>query len=499
MTYRRIGLILGLVLFTLVSLAPAPAGLSMEGKMAAAVTLLMACWWITEAVPIAVTSFVPLVLFPTSGILSAKATAANFGQSFVLLFICSLVIAKAIELSGLHKRIALGIIRQIGTSRRRVLASCMLATAFLSMWLSNLAVSLMMLPIGLALLSRDDGKGADRFATALVISIAYAATIGGVATLVGTPPNLVFAGMLKELFPEAPEISFFKWLMFGMPLSAIFLPIAWWYLVKFFKIDGELGGSRESIEDQWRALGPIAPGEKRTAWIGVLTVAGWIFRKDLVIGSFTLPGWSGLLGVGSMVDDGTVAALGMILLFIIPSGAPASEIGKLPPRLMNWKVAQTIPWGVAMIVGGGYCLANGFQATGLTTWLGDKMGVISAFPVFLLVLSVVITLSFLTEINSNTATSNIFLPVLATMAIAGQTNPLLLMIPGTVACSCAFMLPAGTGPNSVIFASGRITIPTMASCGIWLNFIGIILMTLAMYLIAIPVFEISTALPAWAR
>ncbi len=498
MLYRRFGLILGIFLFVATAVAPTPAGLTPEGKMAAAVTLLMAAWWITEAIPIAATSFVPLVLFPLTGVLGAKATAANFGQSFVLLFLCSLVIAKAIELNGLHRRIALGIIRRIGTSRKRVLASSMIATALLSMWLSNLAVSLMMLPIALALLSRDEGRGADRFATALVISVAYAATIGGVATLIGTPPNLVFAGMLKELFPAAPEISFLKWLMFGLPLTAIFLPIAWFYLVKFFKVGGELGGSRESIEAQWRELGSISKAEQRVAWVGTLTVLGWIFRKDFVVGAFTLPGWSTLLGIADRVDDGTVAALGMILLFIIPSGAPG-EPGKRPPRLMNWKVAQTIPWGVAMIVGGGYCLASGFQATGLTTWLGDQMGIISEFPVFFLILAIIICLSFLTEINSNTATANIFVPVLATMAIAGQTNPLLLMIPGTVACSCAFMLPAGTGPNSVVFASGRIAIPTMAGCGIWLNFIGVILMTMAMYLIAIPVFEITTDLPAWAQ
>ncbi|GAB5559594.1 MAG: SLC13 family permease [Synoicihabitans sp.] len=498
MRIRKIGLFLGLGIFTAVALAPTPDGLSEIGKMAAATTLLMACWWITEAIPIAATSFVPLVLFPLTGVLNAKDTAANFGQSFVLLFLCSFIIARAIEHNGLHRRIALSIIRRIGTSRKRVLASCMIATAGLSMWLSNMAVSLMMLPIGVALLSRDEGKGSDSFATALVLSIAYAATIGGVATLVGTPPNLVFAGMMKELFPAAPEITFVKWLTFGLPLAGLFLPVAWWYLVKFFKVRGELGGSGESIEAQYQALGPITTAEKRVAWVGILTVVGWILRKDLVIGSFTLPGWSGLLGVSGMVDDGTVAALGMILLFIIPSGEPA-EAGKNAPRLMNWTIAQTIPWGVAMIVGGGYCIANGFRSSGLTPWLGDQMGVISQFPVFLLVLSVVVGLSFLTEINSNTATSNIFLPVLATMAIAGETNPLLLMIPGTIACSCAFMLPAGTGPNSVIFASGRINIPTMASCGFWLNMIGVVLMTLAMYLIAIPVFDIVNALPEWAQ
>ncbi len=502
MNRQRFGFFLGVGLFLLILLLPTADGLSRAGQNAAAVTALMACWWVTEAIPICATAFVPLALFPPLGILDAKGTALNFGHYFVVMLLCALIIAKAIENNELHKRIALNIIKRIGVSRRRMMFSCMLATALLSMWLSNLAVSLMMLPIGVALLNRlpeEEKTASDGYQTALMLSIAYAASIGGVGTLVGTPPNLVFAGILRNLYPESPEISFLKWMMFGLPLVAIFLPICWFYMISYFKVKGSLPGSRETVAHELQALGPMTDAEKRTAIVCLITIFGWVFRKDLPIGSVTIPGWASLTGLNDSVNDATVAAFGMILLFIIPSGKPKASGSAFSPKLMNWESASTVPWGVIMIIAGGYCIASGFSATGLTDWIGAKLGFINGFPVLIIVLLIVLALSFLTEVNSNTATSNIFNPVLASMAVAGAINPLLLMIPGTVACSCAFMLPSGTGPNSVVFASGKIALPTMARCGFLLNLIGVLLVTTIMYLIAIPVFDIVREVPDWAK
>ena len=502
MTRQNIGFVLGLLLFSILWLLPPAEGLSREGQNAAAVTLLMACWWISEAIPICATAFVPLVLFPVLGILDAKGVAANFGHYFVVMLLCALIIAKAIENNQLHKRIALSIMKRIGVSRRRIVLSCMLSTALLSMWLSNLAVTLMMLPIGMALLKRvstDDSEADSKFSTALMLGIAYSASIGGMGTLVGTPPNLVFAGVLRNLYPESPEISFFQWMMFGIPLVAVFLPFCFFYLVTYFRVSGNLPGSKETVSEELNRLGKMSQAELRTAIVCLITVFGWVFRKDLPIGGITIPGWASATGLGSMVNDATVAAFGMLLLFIIPSGKAPEEGKTHSPRLMDWKAASEVPWGIIMIIAGGYCIASGFSATGLTDWIGDRLSFISALPLLAIILLVVATLSFLTEVNSNTATSNIFLPILATMAIAGAMHPLLLMIPGTVACSCAFMLPPGTGPNSVVFASGKISMPVMAKCGFWLNVVAILLVTGVMYLIAIPVFDITSEVPSWAK
>ena len=386
MSRHSFGLVLGLVLFGFICLLPTPEGLQPEGKYVAAVTVLMAVWWITEAIPIYATAFLPLLLFPLLGVLNAKDTAANYGEPMVILFFCALIVAKAIELNHLHKRIALLIISWIGTSRRKIVFSTMLATAFLSMWLSNVAVALMMLPIGVALLKMSSAEDERGFSLAMMLGIAYSASIGGVGTLVGTPPNLVFAGVLQNLFPDAPEISFAKWMLFGIPLVAIFIPVCWFYLIRFFKIEGELPGSKEAIEAELQALGSMTIAEKRTALVCLLTVVGWVFRKDFEFGSVVIPGWASLTGLSDWVHDGTVATFGMLLVFMIPSGEPKREGEALAPRLMDWKNAQTIPWGIIMIIAGGYCIASGFQATGFTQWVGDQLSFIHLFPVIIIVL-----------------------------------------------------------------------------------------------------------------
>lgn len=494
MTRQTIGLFVGLFLFLLMLLLPVPNGLTPEAMRAGAVTLLMATWWMTEAIPISATALVPLALFPLLNVIDAKTVAANYGHNYVLMLLAGFFIAKAIERHGLHRRIALSIIQRIGTSRKRLVFSFMVATAFLSMWIANVAVTLLMLPIGLAVIAREESetKEQDAFGLTLMLAIAHAASIGGTGTLIGTPPNMVFAGMVKSLYPAAPEISFFDWMLIGIPLVIIFLPITWLYLVKYHNIKGSFVGSSDVIRQEVASLGLMSKAERRVLIIFIFTALGWIFRRGFTIDQTVIPGWATLFGIEDMIHDSTVAVVAALAMFIIPSGEGQK-------RLLDWKSAESVPWGVPLIVGGGYSIAKGFSETGLATWIGNELAFISILPLFLILLLVVLFMTFITEINSNTATANIFLPVLATMAIAGQAHPFLLMIPATFACSCAFMLPSGTGPNAVVFGSGRVTIPQMSRTGLWLNFISVIVVTLTMYLIAIPVFGITSGVPIWAK
>jgi sodium-dependent dicarboxylate transporter 2/3/5 len=475
------GLLGGVAGFVLILLLPAPEGMSPLAQRAAAVTVLMAVWWMTEAIPIAATAFVPAALFPMLGILDAKATAANYGHNYVLMFLAGFFIARAFEVHQLHRRIALTLIHRIGTSRRRIVLSFMIATSLLSMWIANVAVTLLMLPIGMAVAARDDGKGG-RFGLALMLAIAYSASIGGTGSLVGTPPNMVFVGMVKTLYPQAPDVTFVDWMEIGVPFVAVMLPIAWWFLTRINGVTGSFSGSEEVIADELRALGGMQPGETRVLTVFVATGLGWIFRDV----------WAGSLGLEEYVHDASVAVAAALLLFILPSG---QEPGK---RLLDWEQAQTVPWGVAMIVGGGYAIAKGFAVTGLATWLGTVLAPIGALPLAAIVLLVVLFMTFITEINSNTATASIFLPVLATMAAAGGMHPFLLMIPATFACSCAFMLPSGTGPNAVIFGSGLVSIPQMSRAGLRMNLISVVVLSVVMVLFAIPLLGISMTPPAWA-
>jgi sodium-dependent dicarboxylate transporter 2/3/5 len=492
---KVIGLLGGLAILFLLLVLPAPEGLTPEAKAAAGVALLMTVWWITEAIPIYATAFVPMALYPILKILPAEETAANYGHNYVLMLLAGFFLARAIEGQNLHKRIALVIIRFLGTSRQRLILSFMLATAFLSMWIANVAVTLLMLPIALALINKEEAETdgqLSKFGLALMLAIAYSASVGGTATLIGTPPNMVFAGMIDKLFPEAPEISFFQWMKVGLPLVIIFLPVIWFYLTRYFKISGSFAGSRDIVDRELATLGRMTPGEKRVLIIFVLTALGWVFRRDFVLDNTTIPGWSTLLGIDEYAHDSTVAMVGGLLLFCLGDG----RTGR---RLLSWQSAGQVPWGVVMIVGGGYAIAESFAVTGLAEWVGGRLSFISQYPQLLVLIIVVGLMIFLTEINSNTATANIFLPVLATMGVAGGINPLLLMVPATFACSFAFMLPSGTGTNTVIFASERVRIPDMARAGIWLNLISLVLLTVILYTIVIPAFGIGTDVPAWVK
>lgn len=485
---KRIGFFVGLLILFISIIIPVPNGMKPEAMKALGVALLMAVWWITECIPIYATAFVPIALFPLLGILDANTTTENYGHNYVLMLLGGFFLAKAIELSGLHKRIALYIISKLGTSRKRIMLSFMIATAFLSFWIANVAVVLLMLPIALAIISKEEENENrnPKFGLAMMLAIAYAASIGGTGSLIGTPPNMVFAGVFEKNFPDFPEIDFLEWMKLGTPIVLILLPIIWMYLTKYFKIDGDFAGSKEIIDEEIKLLGTFSIMEKRVLIIFLFTALGWIFRRDIELGNFVISGWSSLLGIKSYVHDSTVAIISALLLFAIPSGKSKNK----KERILDWKSASTVPWGVVMIVGGGYAIADSFKHTGLASFLGEKMSFIGEYPVIVILLIVISLMIFITEINSNTATANIFLPVLAAMAIASQINPLLLMIPATFACSFSFMLPSGTGTNAVIFGSNRVTIQDMAKCGFGLNLLGIILLTILMYVYVLPVLSL---------
>jgi sodium-dependent dicarboxylate transporter 2/3/5 len=427
------------------------------------------------------------------GILTAQETAVNYGDDLILMMISGFFLAKAIESQNLHKRIALVLIKALGTSRPRILLSIMIATAFLSMWIANITAALMMLPVGLAIITQEEthSSSVSKFGTAIMLGIAYASSIGGTATLIGSPTNLIFSGIMTKIFPSAPYFSFYSWLKIGIPILLIFLPLIWYYLVRYFSVSGSIPGNRELISNELKALGKMSAGEKRVTYIFILTTLGWIFRNDLVIDQFIIPGWSNLFGMKSYVTDSTVGMFSAMLLFMLPAGNSK--------RLLDWKTAGSIPWGVGIIVGGGYAMAESFKTTGLATWLGSQLAFVSIFPMFIVLVIIVAAVLVFTELNPNTATANIFLPVLATMAVAGNVNPLLLMIPATFACSFVFIMPAGTGPNTVIFASNKLTVPEMAKCGIGLKIISMILLPLILYFLLSFLLGMSPDLPDWAK
>jgi len=331
-------------------------------------------------------------------------------------------------------------------------------------------------------------NGKFHFGLALMLGIAYAASIGGIATLVGTPPNIVFAGIFKSLFPQAPEIGFLDWLKIGLPFVIIFLPTTWFYLTRIILPPRlkRIPGGKDVIEKDLEALGTMKIGEKLTLIVFIIVAIAWIFRQNIDIGFFTIPGWSHLLGISEYVHDSTVAICGAILLFMLPVNFKKREF------VLNWQWAVRIPWGIILLFGGGFALAAGFQTSGLAQWIGERLSFLSGMPIIVMILCICLLLTFLTEVTSNTATTTMMMPVLGSMAVAMTVHPFLLMIPATISASCAFMLPVATPPNAIIFGSGYVRIPDMAKVGFFLNLIGALIITLLVYFLVIPIFKINT-------
>lgn len=503
---QLIGFVIALPLFISLLLIDAPEGLAVEGWRVFAVAVLMAILWMTESIPIPVTALLPLILFPFLGVTAFGNVAASYANSNVFLFMGGFFIAISMQKWGLHRRIALYLIWAIGSSPRRIILGFMVATASLSMWISNTATTMLLYPIGLAVIlqlveSREgDESGSDKaisnFRTALMLGIAYAASIGGISTLVGTPPNIVFVSAFSKLYPEAPEISFFTWFVAGFLLLLLFLPICWIVLTRItFKISNKSSpGGRQVIREELNKLGPMLIQEKLVAVVFSATALAWITRKDVTIGSTTLQGWSSMLDASDFLHDGTVAMLAAIILFCIPVNLKKGKF------LLDWESAVKIPWGILILFGGGIALAGGFKSSGLAEWFGSQLSLLGGVPVPIMISITCTTMTFMTELTSNIATTSLFMPILASTAAGIGMHPLLLMIPATISASCAFMLPVATPPNAIIFASGYVSISQMAKTGILLNLIGIVLVTLLTYFVVVPLFEISTtSLPAWVH
>ena len=498
---RRVGFWLGLVLFfAILIFADVKPGEPLVTRMAA-VAVLMATWWITDAIPLAVTALLPLILFPLLGIMKGKETAPIYVNYIIFLFVGGFMIALAMERWDLHKRIALWIIRLIGGGPGRLVLSFMFASAFLSMWISNTATTIMMLAIGLAIIAQQESafgrERTQKLSVALLLGIAYGASIGGMATLVGTPPNLSFVRILEISFPNAEPIAFGQWMLLGLPLSALLLVIVWVLLTRvFFRSPKDLVLSSDVINREYRALGPMQFAEWAVLVVFVLTALLWVFRKDLDVGFMTIPGWGALLPFGDKLDDGTIAIAMAVLLFIIPSRA--SDSGQRS-AILDIGVFRRIPWEIVLLFGGGFALAKGFQTTGLSMFIGGKFAGLEGTSPLVMIGAVSGTLTFLTELTSNTATTEMVLPVLASVGTAVKVHPLVLMIPATLSASCAFMMPVATPPNAIIFGSGRIRIAQMAKVGLVINLIGIAVISLLFYTLGTAVFSIDpVVLPEWA-
>lgn len=461
-------LVIGPLLFILLQVIGSPESMPDNAYAVACVTIWMALWWVTEAVPIAVTALLPIVLFPLLGVMDIGSTTAAFGDKYVFLYLGGFFLAVAIEKWNLHRRIALNIIRIIGTNINYIILGFMVATAFLSMWISNTATAVMMLPIGAAIISQLQDNPATAknesilFGKALMLAIAYSASIGGIATLIGTPPNLVFAGIVQEVYDI--EITFLQWFMLGFPVSLLLLLICWKYLTVFsfnFR-EKEFPGGKEEISLQLEKLGKMGTQEATVLAVFVLTAFFWITRSFLL--SPFLP----------FVDDTMIAMTAGILLFVLPGDKKGS-------RILQWNEAVKIPWGIILLFGGGMALAKAFGETGLAIWIGEQLTDLRNLPLFLLLLILIAAVNFLTEVTSNLATTAMLLPILAPMALGLGIHPYMLLVAATLAASCAFMLPVATPPNAVVFGSGYLRIIDMTKAGIWMNLFSILLITLIIY------------------
>lgn len=464
---RLAALVGGLLAFAILWTLPPPPGLEPAAWTVTATAALMVVWWITEAVPVAVTAMLPLVLFPILGVLDVKNAAAPYANPLTFLFMGGLIIAQAVERWNLHRRIALHILTAFGTRPSGLIGGFMLTSALLSMWITNTATTVMMLPIVLSVISLLEATPAARqtldihkLALALLLGIAYSATIGGLGTLVGTAPNALLAGMMRSTY--GIELGFARWMVMGVPLVAIILLLSWWafcrVLFRFREV--ALPDARRLLDDELAALGPITAAEKRVAAVFGLTVALWMLRPLL---EQFIPGLS----------DAGIAIIGAVLMFLVPVSLREGVF------LLDWKTANRIPWGVLLLFGGGLSLAAAITESGLSLAIGEALSGVTHLPHWAMVAIFVVTVLLLTELTSNTATTATFLPIVGAVAIAADVAPATLMVPATLAASCAFMMPVGTPPNAIVFSSGHMTVADMARAGILINVIASLVVTLA--------------------
>jgi len=491
-------IILGLAIFTLMvsflNLVPGNRGVTVT----AAVAVLMAIWWVSEAIPIGATSLLPIILFPAFGVINGKVIANAYINDVIFLFLGGFFMALALEKWGLHKRIALKILSALGGSPFKVLLGFMLASGFLSMWMSNTATAMMMLPIVFSVTAAlEDTHGKQKlgkFPTAILLGVAYACSVGGIATLVGTPPNLSFMRIFEIIYPTAPQISFGQWMIYALPLSLIMFIFVLGILYFLFPPKKEMEVLNKSFFIlKYKDLGIVTVEQKRVFVLFVLLASLWVFRKTLNVGVFTIPGWSGLFPEPQFLTDGTIAIFVAILLFIIPSS-------KNTEGLLTWQIINKIPWGIVLLFGGGFALAKGFVDSGLSSYMGEQLVSAGNLSNMSLLFTVTGLMTFLTEFTSNTATTEMMLPIVAGLTNQIQINPLFLMIPVTIAASMAFMFPIATPPNAVVFGSGRVKMMDMVKAGFIINIVGVILVVLISYYWGAIVFDIDpNVMPEWAK
>ena len=447
-----IGTLLGLATFGLTSIN----GLDSAAAATAGITVWVGTWWVFEPIPIPTTSMIPFAAFPLAGVLPNKVIAQAYGHWLILLLLGGFILSAAMEKSGVHRRIAIGMIRMVGgTGPKRLILGIMLATGVLSGWISNTATTLMMLPVALALCHELPGPKSVR---ALLLGLAYSASIGGVATPIGTPPNVVLMGIYEET--TGKSVGFLDWMLLGGPIAIVLLFASWLYLTRNLE-ESEQANSVDTLPK----LGSMSTYEKRILAVFVLTALAWITRSQ------PFGGWTGLAELKTVGDD-TIALASAALLFIIPSGVKEGD------KLLDWETARKIPWGLLILFGGGIAIAKAFGASGLSAAIGESLSAVTTLPTLLMVGMICLAVTFLTEMTSNTATTTLLMPILAATAIAAELEPLALMVPAALSASCAFMLPVATAPNAIVFGTGKLTTREMAQTGFALNLVGVIIITL---------------------
>lgn len=487
-----------LLFFAIILIPPEALGISPPVLYTIAVAVLVIVWWVTEPIPLAATALLPLVLFPALGVISIKDAAAAYADPVVFLFLGGFIIAASMQRWGLHRRFALKIIRAVGTSPRRLILGFMCATAFVSMWISNTASAMMMMPMAVAIITTLTGSDTTgtpaedirKFRICLVLGVAYAATIGGVGTLIGTPANGIFVAQAKTLFPDAPPIDFFMWIKFGVPFVCIFIVLAWLWLteVSFRGIPKNIEGAHRIIEEKYLELGRISPGERWTLLVFCLTALAWIFENTKNIGGIIIPGLDMLI---PGISDGMIAIGGALLLFILPVDKEKGEF------TMDWETAVRIPWGIILIFGGGLCLSVAFLKSGFADMFVHMMGGLAGLPVILIFVVLGIAFLLLGELISNTANAAIMVPLMAVLGVALGINPLMLMLLASLIAALGFMLPVATPPNTIAYGTGYVTGPEMLRTGAGLCLIGLGLILVSMVTLVPWAMGITPEMPLW--
>jgi sodium-dependent dicarboxylate transporter 2/3/5 len=485
LTSKQIGFVLGLALAVGLQLFPPPGDLSREGWVVASLAILMAVWWATEAIPIPATALVPLVVLPLSGALSMPDAAQPYASPTVMIYIGGFILALGLERWSLHERLALNVAARAAGRPRRLILGFMAATALISMWISNTAAALMVMPIAVSVadLETKEGAAGRPFAAALVLGVAYACSIGGIATPVGTPPNLVAIAYLDQT--AGISVSFLQWMAVGVPVAAIFTPIAWLILTRFaFKVEAKAAGAGAAhVRERLGALGPLTAPEARIALVFGLVALCWILRQpalETLMAELTRAGADEAViararSLNGTNGDALIAIAGAIASFLIPAGGRSGQ-GRM---LMDWETAQRLPWGVVLLFGGGLALADAIDATGLAAWLGGLLGGVSALPALLIILVVVVVVVFASELASNTAIVTVFMPVMGALALTGNMDLMTLVMSAALAGSYAFMMPVGTPPNAIAYGTGKVAMAEMIGAGFRLNLAAIVVVTIA--------------------